>query len=150
MYNIKAVSKILDMPSVTIRSWETRYHAISPERTSSGHRMYTEEDVNDLIWLKKQVQENGINISQAVELLKEQKVKSTESSTPRAQQDFDIQIQDLFEAVVNLDAHTCEFLFDLYFSQFHYRTVLFSIMVPLLYKRGEAFQKGNFMSPMNI
>ena len=69
------------MPSVTIRSWETRYYAISPERTSSGHRMYTEEDVNDLIWLKKQVQENGINISQAVELLKEQKVRSTESSS---------------------------------------------------------------------
>ena len=63
MYNIKAVSKILDMPTVTIRSWETRYQAITPERTESGHRVYTEENLNDLKWLKKQIQENGLNIT---------------------------------------------------------------------------------------
>ena len=148
MYNIKAVSKILDMPTVTIRSWETRYQAITPERTESGHRVYTEENLNDLKWLKKQIQENGLNISQAVHLLKAKKaeemaIEPFPDTEDRSERPFQKQIDELYASVLELEAEKCDRLLDLYFSQFHYHTVFFSIIVPLMYKVGEEWEKGN-------
>lgn len=149
MYNIKAVSKLLDMPTVTIRSWETRYQAITPERTDSGHRVYTEENLNDLKWLKKQIHENGLNISQAVNLLKTKKAEETmtefmpDSNGDESDQRFKKQIDELYAAVFELEADKCNRLLDLYFSQFNYHTVFFSIVVPLMYKVGTEWERGN-------
>ena len=146
MYKINAVSKLLDMPSVTIRSWETRYHAITPKRTESGHRIYTEENINDLRWLKKQVYDHKMNIGHAVELLKIQKEKKnlnqkqTIAKTPK--HFYHLQVEELYNAVLQFDSDRCHQLFDLYFSQFHYRTVFYSIIVPLMYKVGEAWEQG--------
>lgn len=70
MYGMKKVSELTGIPAVTIRAWENRYGALDPERTGKGQRLYTEEDVKDLLWLKEQT-ERGIAISQAVRLLKE-------------------------------------------------------------------------------
>ncbi|WP_096467057.1 MerR family transcriptional regulator [Aneurinibacillus soli] len=44
-YNIKAVSTIVRITTHTLRAWERRYGIIEPQRTESGHRLYTEEDV---------------------------------------------------------------------------------------------------------
>lgn len=149
MYNIKAVSKLLDMPTVTIRSWETRYQAITPERTESGHRVYTEENLNDLKWLKKQIHENGLNISQAVNLLKAKKAEETtmellpDSNDDEPNERFKKQIDELYAAVLELEADKCNRLLDLYFSQFNYHTVFSSIIVPLMYKVGAEWENGN-------
>jgi len=136
---------MVDMPTVTIRSWELRYQAVVPKRTASGHRVYTEEQVEDLKWLKKQVQENGIAVSQAVKMLQSKKGKESllskqTQSEPDSQ--FETQINELFQAVKRMDSLQCNFLFDLYFSQFHYKTVFFSIIVPLMYRVGDAWEKG--------
>ncbi|WP_052948781.1 MerR family transcriptional regulator [Mesobacillus campisalis] len=144
MYNIKAISKILDMPTVTIRSWETRYNAITPIRTEAGHRVYTEEHLHDLKWLKKQVQDKGIAISQAVKLLHAKKEQAEEEmAADGVEQPYETQIKDLLTAVHDLDAERCNFLLDLYFSQFPHKTVFFSILVPLMYKVGEEWEKGS-------
>jgi MerR family transcriptional regulator, light-induced transcriptional regulator len=145
LYNIKAVSKMVDMPTVTIRSWEQRYQAVVPERSESGHRVYTEAQVKDLLWLKKQVQENGIAVSQAVKMLHSKKSKEAlpgKQTGLEQDQQFETQINELFQAVRKMDSYQCNFLLDLYFSQFHYKTVFFSIIVPLMYKVGDAWEKG--------
>jgi MerR family transcriptional regulator, light-induced transcriptional regulator len=143
MYNIKAISKILDMPTVTIRSWETRYNAIHPIRNEAGHRVYNEEHLQDLKWLKKQVHDKGINISQAVKLLKAKKEQAKEAKTAEGStQQFEVQMKELLHAVHDLDADRCNFLLDLYFSQFPHKTVFFSIIVPLMHKVGEEWEKG--------
>ncbi|WP_249869507.1 MerR family transcriptional regulator [Oceanobacillus saliphilus] len=145
MYNIKAVSKILDMPTVTIRSWETRYHAITPERTASGHRVYTEDNINDLKWLKKQVHENGMKVSQAVKQL--HAIKEKQGNIPtlqgkHAEGNYQTQIEELYDTVRHMDSVRCHSLLDLCFSQFHYRTVFYEIIGPLMFKVGNAQEKG--------
>ncbi|MFC4023382.1 MerR family transcriptional regulator [Oceanobacillus longus] len=144
MYNIKAVSKILDMPTVTIRSWETRYNAITPERTASGHREYTEENITDLKWVKEQVQDNGMKVSQAVKQLHSLKEEQIPVSSPSVSEEgnYQAQIEELYQAVLRLDSAKCHVLLDLCFSQFHYRTVFHSIIVPLMYKVGKAWEDG--------
>ncbi|MDN7242103.1 MerR family transcriptional regulator [Planococcus sp. N028] len=145
MYNIKAAAKILDMPKVTIRSWETRYEAITPARTESGHRLYSDQNLEDLKWLKIQVQERGMKISQAVQQLhlSRKKFHSPPADvTGHNDQPYDKQIQELYSAAAEMDTERFNYLLDLNFSLFHYRTVFFSIIVPLMVRIGDEWEKG--------
>lgn len=54
-YQIKAVSRITGLTPDTIRAWERRYGAISPQRDEASVRLYSEEDVERLRYLKRAV-----------------------------------------------------------------------------------------------
>ena len=147
MYNIKAAAKLLDMPKVTIRSWETRYGAITPARTESGHRLYSDQNLEDLQWLKIQVQENGLKISEAVKQLHASKNKTVGRKTPQLknfQSDpYQKQVEELYLAAKEMDVERFNYLLDLHFSLFHYRVVFFSILVPLMQLLGDEWESGN-------
>jgi len=70
IYNIKAVSSMLDLLPVTLRAWERRYGLPTPHRGEQGYRLYSPYDVRLLRWLKKQ-SDTGMNIGQAVKYLNE-------------------------------------------------------------------------------
>jgi hypothetical protein len=46
-YRVGEVATVLGVPASTIRSWEARY-GVATQRTSGGHRRYTEIDVEQL------------------------------------------------------------------------------------------------------
>ena len=46
--SIATVSKVLDIPVPTIRSWERRYGFPTPSRTGGRHRRYTEREIEQL------------------------------------------------------------------------------------------------------
>lgn len=64
-YNIKVVAKETGVKPETIRSWERRYGLPRPERTHSGHRKYSDNDISIIQWLAQR-QKEGMNISSAV------------------------------------------------------------------------------------
>ena len=66
-YNLKAVVRETGLKSDTIRAWERRYGIPSPQRSDSGHRLYSQHDINTLKWLLER-QNEGMNISRAIEL----------------------------------------------------------------------------------
>lgn len=45
LYRIGAVSKLTGIPVTTLRVWETRYGAFTPQKSSGRHRLYEEKDV---------------------------------------------------------------------------------------------------------
>jgi DNA-binding transcriptional MerR regulator len=55
IYSIGAVARMLELPAPTIRTWETRYGVVVPERTPGGQRLYTREQVEHLRFLKDAV-----------------------------------------------------------------------------------------------
>lgn len=69
-YNLKAVQKETGLTGDVLRAWERRYDLPQPHRTSGGHRLYSEYDIQILKWLKAR-QAEGLSISRAVELWKE-------------------------------------------------------------------------------
>lgn len=44
-YRIQTVSQITGLAPALIRAWEARYSLVSPVRTASGYRLYSEDDV---------------------------------------------------------------------------------------------------------
>ncbi|MEZ4730565.1 MAG: MerR family transcriptional regulator [Caldilineaceae bacterium] len=66
-FNLKAVVQETGLKPDTLRAWERRYGLPEPQRTESGHRLYSQNDIQLLKWLIAR-QEEGMSISRAVEL----------------------------------------------------------------------------------
>ena len=66
-YNLKAVVRETGLKPDTLRAWERRYGVPAPQRTDSGHRLYSQHDINTLKWLLDR-QNEGMSISRAIEL----------------------------------------------------------------------------------
>ena len=50
-YKIGAVSKITGIGTETLRAWERRYKAVVPNRSESGDRVYSRDDLAKLFLL---------------------------------------------------------------------------------------------------
>ncbi len=66
-FNIKVVVAETGLKPDTIRAWERRYGLPEPQRSSGGHRLYSEHDIITLKWLLARKDE-GLGISKAVRL----------------------------------------------------------------------------------
>ena len=66
-YQIKYVSQVSGLSAHLIRVWEKRYNAITPRRTDTNRRLYSDADVLRLRLLKKAV-DLGHSISQVAKL----------------------------------------------------------------------------------
>jgi len=62
---LKAVSERTGIPAATVRTWKRRYRFIHPTRSSSGYRLYSEEDIARILEGKRLL-EQGVRISEAI------------------------------------------------------------------------------------
>jgi DNA-binding transcriptional MerR regulator len=66
-FNLKVVVQQTRLKPDTLRAWERRYGLPTPERSSGGHRLYSQRDIDTIKWLRAR-QREGLSISRAVEL----------------------------------------------------------------------------------
>jgi DNA-binding transcriptional MerR regulator/methylmalonyl-CoA mutase cobalamin-binding subunit len=64
-YSPAQIERLTQIPMNTLRAWERRYGVPKPNRGPGGHRMYSESDVQTLLWLQKQLAA-GIPIGHAI------------------------------------------------------------------------------------
>ncbi|SFL54536.1 DNA-binding transcriptional regulator, MerR family [Paenibacillus sp. 1_12] len=145
MYSIKKASELLGIPTVTIRAWENRYQIINPIRGNGGHRLYSDADIDTLKWIKTQIDENKMKVSEAVWLLKQRSLKKPIKAVERTQvgKPYDDLIERLFGHLVDLNTFQSHEIIDLAFALYHYDDVFHHILVPVLYQMGEEWERGN-------
>jgi CheY-like chemotaxis protein len=56
IYSIGAVSRMLDVPTATLRAWEERYGAVVPDRSDGGQRLYTRTQIEQLQFVQGSMQ----------------------------------------------------------------------------------------------
>jgi DNA-binding transcriptional MerR regulator len=71
IYSIGAVAHMLDMPPATLRAWEERYGVVVPGRGDGAHRLYTREQVDQLRYVKRQI-DAGMSAADAHRLLQDE------------------------------------------------------------------------------
>lgn len=68
LFPIREVSRLTGVNPVTLRAWERRYGLIQPTRTDSGHRLYSQADIEAvrsiLAWI-----ERGVAVSKVDKIL---------------------------------------------------------------------------------
>ncbi len=146
VYSIKQVVEMLDIPSVTLRAWENRYQAVTPERTESGYRLYTQDNIEDLRWLKEQTEKQGISISHAVRLLKARKdnpaAEGPAGNDGTSGEAFAKMRQQIYTALLEFQGERANALIDFGFSMYGYEAMFHQVLVPVLVRVGDAWEAG--------
>jgi CheY-like chemotaxis protein len=70
IYSIGAVGQMLGIAPATLRTWEERYGLPVPKRSPGGHRLYSRDQVDQLRFVKVQL-DQGISPADAHRLLAE-------------------------------------------------------------------------------
>lgn len=71
VYSIGAVARMLAAPASTLRAWEERYGVITPRRSLGSQRLYSRSQVEQLRFVKTQL-ERGLSAADAHRLLAEE------------------------------------------------------------------------------
>lgn len=68
IYPIRTVAQLTGVNPRRIRAWEEQYRLITPSRTNGGHRLFSEEDVERIRWVKAMV-DRGMSLKGIQRLL---------------------------------------------------------------------------------
>lgn len=134
-----------------LRAWEKRYAAVTPLRTPTGRRLYTEDDV-DKLRLLKQLVDGGRRISDVADLpLAELRELAAEDASeavvaPRLKPPGSIggHLAACFEAVDRLDRHGLEQALDAALVALSRPRLREEVLVPLIHALGERWQDGSW------
>ncbi|MDX9760273.1 MAG: MerR family transcriptional regulator [Bacteroidota bacterium] len=89
-YSISEVSKITNLEQYVLRYWESEFDELKPAKNRAGNRIYTNKDIQLILFIKKLLRDERYTIEGAKQVLK--------TYTPGQESDFgreeDEQIED--------------------------------------------------------
>ncbi len=158
VYNTRAVVQRTGVPADTFRAWERRYGLPSPSRTPGNQRLYSEQDVALITWLRDRTCE-GITISQAVLLFRQEQGRNgdrlaqvhwpSRSGQPVNGRPADAEDavltpfrESITEALVAFDAAMGDCLVEEALALVGVESVCQQILQPVLHQIGERWAKG--------
>lgn len=69
-YSISEVSKITDLEQYVLRYWESEFEELRPSKNRAGNRIYTNRDIQLILYIKKLLREERYTIEGAKHVLK--------------------------------------------------------------------------------
>lgn len=137
LYPIRTVSTLTGVNTVTLRAWERRYGLIRPTRTASGHRLYTQSQI-DLINRVLVLLDKGIPISQVRAALD----STEEPQAPREPQAGPWQRyrERMVAAIVRFDEGGLEEAYNEALSLYPVEMVTRQLLLPLLAELGKRWE----------
>lgn len=139
-FNIKAVAERTGVPLHTLRAWERRYGIPRPNRHSAnGYRLYDEQDIADVLWMKRQVQA-GVAPSQASALLLQQPRERAHTDPIAAPPAATLQ-KALYQAFVQHDEAAAQDVLKTSWSAFGVEQVVLEIIQPTMRAIGDGWQR---------
>ena len=113
-YSIGDVSEITSLKQYVLRYWETEFPHLKPNKNSAGNRIYRQNDIDNLVKIKKLLHEEKFTIKGAKQYLKSHKngtkqvqrsvnkVLSLGSDEVETLKKIKIGIEELLKSVENL------------------------------------------------
>lgn len=149
LYNIGVVTRMTNITTATLRAWERRYNFPQAERTSGGHRLYSERDILRLRWVKQRI-ENGMQTAQAINALHYQEQHGRVISVPEAPEStqmYSLEIPHagsfqnrLFDSLIALDTQTADQVLGEALALSTPEDLILNVIAPVMAKIGEAWE----------
>jgi DNA-binding transcriptional MerR regulator len=148
-FNLKVVLKETGIAADTLRAWERRYGLPVPQRSAGGHRLYSQRDIETIKWLVKR-QGEGLSISRAVDLWKEQLASGSDplagsvqqSMVPASGTSLETIRRDWLAACFQFDTIAAEQILNQAFAMHSVEIICTEVMMRGLYEVGERWQSG--------
>src|SRR5438093_4614448 len=71
LYRIGEVSRLADLKPFVLRYWETEFPMLEPVKSSSGHRLYRQDDVDMVFRIKRLFYDEGFTFAGARRFLRD-------------------------------------------------------------------------------
>jgi len=82
-YSISEVSKITEIEQYVLRYWETEFEQLGPQKNRAGNRIYTNKDIQLILYIKELLREKKYTIEGAKKILEDNSQSRTiQPSTP--------------------------------------------------------------------
>ncbi|MBL6447988.1 MerR family transcriptional regulator [Fulvivirga sp. 29W222] len=144
-YSIKELEKLSGIKAHTIRIWEKRYKVITPKRTPTNIRYYSDDDLKKILNISI-LNNHGHKISKIASLsTSEMYQKVAELSSEES--DFELLIDELTICMIELDEGKFDKLLSSYIVRFGFEKTMIDIIYPFLEKIGILWLSDN-ISPI--
>ena len=138
-YSIKDLENYTEIKAHTIRIWEQRYNLLTPKRTDSNIRYYSNEDLKKILNINL-LYLNGLKISKIAQLSEDEITVKAKEIIVNNSDSGHKEIDTLVIAITEMNATEIRRLLTAYDEQFSFRTLYASVIIPLLIKMGELWQ----------
>jgi DNA-binding transcriptional MerR regulator/methylmalonyl-CoA mutase cobalamin-binding subunit len=143
-YRIQHVAKLTGLSKDVIRIWERRFGFISPLRGTNRYRLYTDEDIALLRYLKKET-EKGISIGDLAGVGREELLSRIPKSEPLIQKNvapYEEVIEGLLKSLQPIDSIAFERKLNESIAILPFEEALIRILIPLQYRVGDLWHEG--------
>jgi DNA-binding transcriptional MerR regulator len=106
IYTIGAVAQKTGIPVTNLHAWERRYGFPESKRTPGGHRLYSNNEIQNLQIVKSQI-DQGMQTRQAIQLVKQGRIRVSTQTLP---QPPTIQQETLFSGSLMIPTHLKNFM----------------------------------------
>ena len=136
-YTVHEVEERTKVPAGTLRQWERRYGFPCPERSESGYRLYSEDDIRSIEGMRRHIAD-GIPASRAAELVKQlpRLPDLAHGRPPEALRDA------LVAALVKLDEEAADRVLGEAHALHPVETVLTDVLQPAMVELGQRWHDG--------
>jgi len=150
-YPIKVVSQMTGLSVFVIRAWEKRYSVVTPSRTETNRRLYSEEEIEKLKLLNEAVQRGhniggiaNLSINELRTVLDHNPVNSVRLKDTLVKEIIDVNsiIIPCVEAIKLYDGKALETLLLETSSKMSQPQLIENLIVPLVYKIGDMWHDG--------
>ena len=86
-YSISEVSKITNLEQYVLRYWESEFDELKPAKNRAGNRIYTNKDIQLILFIKKLLREERYTIEGAKQVIKTYTPESETTESPAVQAD---------------------------------------------------------------
>ncbi len=150
LFSIGSVARITELSEATLRVWERRYGFPRPARSAGRHRLYSQQAVIQLQWVKLRIDE-GMQAHRAIDALQQTPRATAVATTlqmalppPTKAQDVGLAAlqQQLYATLLAYDGAGAARLIEEAASRYPMATVILEMIRPTLSSIGDAWHAG--------
>lgn len=139
-YSIRDLEQLTGIKAHTLRIWEKRYRVVTPKRTPTNIRYYTDEDLKKLLNVSI-LNRHGFKISNIANLENEDIGKKIISITSKSF-DTDSSIENLFISMIEIDEGKFEKILSTMIISMGFEETFIKVVIPFFEKIGILWQIG--------
>lgn len=132
IYSIKDIEQLSGIKAHTIRIWEQRYAIVTPQRTPSNIRYYTEEDLKHVLNIAL-LNRNGYKISKIAKMSPGEIIDKVRSIS-KLSQDHSTQLDALTLAMIDMNEYDFDRIIRDNTERYGFEHVMIEIILPFLEK----------------
>ena len=100
-YSISEVSKLTEIEQYVLRYWETEFEQLKPQKNRAGNRIYTNKDIQLILYIKELLREKKYTIEGAKKILEDSVQLKTPHTKSEGKQTVSDVVDDFEEETVD-------------------------------------------------